>query len=379
MAGRYLVLVLCAAMLGAAAANADPLSTPSMAGPLTPNPDPLTLGAGPLGDIFVTGAVSGLALTQNDPEPGDRNTRVDLSNAQIFIQKTDGPIQFYVQAGGYSLPSLATAYTGFGKTTDHTYGWLPVAYVKIAPTDNFSIEAGKLLTLVGAESTFTFQNPNIERGLLWNQTEGVSRGVQANYSAGALAVSVSLNDGFYSGRFNWLSGTASWTIDGSNSLLFIGSGNLGHTDYASFVNPLVQNNSDIFDLIYAYSAAPWTVSPYVQYTRVAADARLGFGQTGQSKGFGLFASYAFTPRFSLAGRLEYETTDGGAAAPDILFGPGSKAWSVTLTPTYQYRIFFARAEFSYVGAGDVTPGEALGPGFTDKSQVRGLLETGVVF
>jgi len=29
--------------------------------------------------------------------------------------------------------------------------------------------AAKLPTLIGAEYTFTFENMNIERGLLWNQ------------------------------------------------------------------------------------------------------------------------------------------------------------------------------------------------------------------
>jgi len=382
MPGKRLAITLAsAAMFAAAAVQADPLPTPSLAGPLTANPNPTSFDAGPLGTIFVTGVVSGLGLAQNNTEPGDRNSLADMSNAQIFVQKTDGLIQFYVQAGGYSLPSLGSAYLPSGKTTENTYGVLPEAYLKLAPSNDFSIEVGKLPTLVGAESTFSFQNPNIERGLLWNQTEGVSRGVQVNYTAGPVALSASLNDGFYSNRFNWLSGTATWTIDSANSLMFIGSGHLAATDYSSYATPLVQNNSDIFDLIYTYSAAPWMVSPYIQYTSVPADAALGFGQTGESKGFGLFASYAFTPNFTLAGRFEYETTNGSVAhaAPDIAYGPGSKAWSLTATPTYQYKIFFARAEFSYVGAGDVTPGEALGPNLTGKSQMRALLETGILF
>ena len=59
---------------------------------------------------------------------------------------------------------------------------MPQAFLKIVPTDNFSIQAGKLPTLIGAEYTFSFENFNIERGLLWNQEPAVSRGVQANYT-----------------------------------------------------------------------------------------------------------------------------------------------------------------------------------------------------
>ena len=74
--------------------------------------------------------------------------------------------------------------------------------------DSFSIEAGKLPTLIGDEYTFTFENMNIERGLLWNQEPAVSRGVQANYTAGPLTSRVSWNDGYYSNVYNWISGSA---------------------------------------------------------------------------------------------------------------------------------------------------------------------------
>jgi hypothetical protein len=62
-----------------------------------------------------------------------------------------------------------------------------------------------------------------------------------------------------------------------------------------------------------------------------------------------------------------------------LYGPGSNAWSVTLTPTYQYKIFFVRGDLSYVGAGHTIAGFALGPHFTNTQQTRAMLETGVLF
>ncbi|MBU2781439.1 outer membrane beta-barrel protein, partial [Acidithiobacillus caldus] len=80
------------------------------------------------------------------------------------------------------------------------------------------VEIGKLPTLIGAEDGFTFQNLNIERGLLWDVEPIVSRGVQANYSMGPLSASLSWNDGYYSNRYNTVSGDLTWTIDGSNSL-----------------------------------------------------------------------------------------------------------------------------------------------------------------
>ena len=90
----------------------------------------------------------------------------------------------------------------------HRWGPLPEAFVTLAPTSAWSITGGKLPSLPGLESTFTFQKMNIERGLLWNQTNSVNRGVQLNYSHGPISLALSWNDGFYSSRLSWVSGSA---------------------------------------------------------------------------------------------------------------------------------------------------------------------------
>ncbi len=174
------------------------MTTPAMAGPLAANPNPFHFDAGFLGPVYVTGAVSGLGLVQSNPVPGDHEGAFSLSNGQVFVQKTDGLIQYFVQIGAYTLPALGTPYFNTAKATGDFYGPVPQAFVKIAPTDTFSVMAGKLPTLIGAEYTFSFENMNIERGLLWNQENAVNRGIQANYTAGPVAFSLSLNDGFYS-------------------------------------------------------------------------------------------------------------------------------------------------------------------------------------
>ena len=160
----------------AGAARADPLSTPAMSSTLSANANPSSFEAGPFGKIYVTGAVTGLVNGQSNPvAPPDKDWVGDLSNAQIFIQKTDGPLQFYVQAGDYSLPSLAVPYHGVvdvKNAENNTFGYVSVAYVKLQPTADFSILAGKLPTLVGAEYTLTFENVNVNRGLLWNLEAG---------------------------------------------------------------------------------------------------------------------------------------------------------------------------------------------------------------
>ena len=365
----------------AAAPATVTLSTPSMAGPLTQNPNPYTLDVGPLGKWYVTGVVSGLGLLQNSAVPGDRYALGDLSNGEIIIQKTEGIVQFYLQAGAYTLPSLGTAYVPLDRSFGDFYTAVPQAFLKIAPTDQLSIEAGRLPTLLGAEYTFTFENINIERGLLWNQENVINRGVQVNYTIGPVALSVSLNDGFYSDRFNWLTGSAAWTINSANTVSITAGGNFGHTDYSRFQTPLNQNNGQIYDLIYTYSSAPWTVTPYLQATVVPTNAAAGISQGANTYGAAVLANYAFTPRFSLGGRAEYILSTGSQSdgAANLLYGPGSKAWSLTVTPTYQYNRLFIRADAAYVRAASVAPGLGFGRSGTARDQVRGLVETGILF
>ena len=365
----------------------SPVSTPAMAGPLAANPSPFNFDFGPtIGKIYLGGAVSGLAFWQDNAlrAGADSQSRADLDNGQVFIQKVDGPIQFFVQAGIYSLPALGAPYfLNSHQTTENTYGWVPVAYLKIVPTENFSIEAGKLPTLIGDEYTFTFENMNIFRGLLWNQETAISRGVQANYTAGPLAFAISLNDGFYSNRYNWISGSAAYTLDMENSISLVGAGNFGHSGSVSFATPFLQNNGSIFNVIYTHTDGPLVISPYLQFTNVDASARLGIPHSASTTGVAVLASYAFNDFLKLAGRVEYIDSSGKGAtlgqSTNLLYGPGSNAFSFTITPTFQYQLFYARAEWSIVTAGSTVAGFAFGPSGTATSQNRFAIEAGVLF
>jgi hypothetical protein len=380
-------LAAAATMVAAVAlpfpSHADALSIPSLSGPLAGNPNPISFDAGPLGKIYVGGVASGFGANTTNPErpAGDLRWRWDVSNGEIFIQKTDGIFQFFVQAGAYDLPALGTPLLSSGKETTDLYSAVPVAYAKFALSDTFSVLAGKLPALVGAESTFTFQNMNVERGLLWNQEPAVNRGVQANYIAGSLSFSLSWNDGFYSDTFSWLSGIAAWSIDTASTISVAGAGNLGTTVKSDFATPLNQNNSDIYNLIYTYTASPWTITPYLQYTHISSGTKLGLDRGGDTYGGALLVTYNLSPNWNVAGRVEYIDSSGSGAggAPNLLYGPGSRAWTFTITPTYQYKIFFVRPEASFVSLSNTTPGFALGPNFDSKNQFRTMLEAGVLF
>jgi hypothetical protein len=297
----------------------------------------------------------------------------------VFIQKPEGKFQFFAQAGAYSLPAISTTYIRSSDAANAFYGTMPTAFVKYAPDDSFSILAGKLPTLFGAEYTFSFENMHVERGLLWNQENAINRGVQGNYSAGPLALSLSLNDGFYSDQYTWITGAATYTLAGGDSVSLYGGGNTDEDSKSTLATPLAQNNSSIWGLIYNHVDGPWVISPYVQYTDVPEDSSIGIADDASTLGAAMLVRYAFNEQFSLAGRAEYIESDGSAASPNLLYGPDSNAWSLTVTPTWQYGRFFVRPEASYVRAGDATDGFAFGSNASDRSQARVLVEFGILF
>jgi putative OmpL-like beta-barrel porin-2 len=390
-------------MGGAAAANAQdmppmmmpppPPAMPAMAGPLAVNPNPLTLDLGPLGEkVYVTGAVTGLAYVQDQatkaPGVNDNTGGFDLANGQVFVQKIDGVFQYFIQAGAYSVPNLGFPWAKSSVAMNLLWGTVPQAFVKLALNDQFSIQAGKLPTLIGDEYTFTFENMDIQRGLLWDEEPAVSRGVQVNFSQGPISVSASLNDGYYSDRYNWASGLVSWTIDMENTLAFAAGGNFGHTGFAGSATPFLQNNSSIFNVIFTHSAGPLVISPYFQYQHVSKDLAHGIPTDGSAYGGAVLASFSFNDNWKIAGRVEYITTSGDGV--NFLYGPKSSAFSITVTPTFQYHQFFARAEMGYVsasgivhatsdGEGGFFPGTGIGPIGNATSQVRGMFETGILF
>jgi hypothetical protein len=361
-----------------APATPVPLPTPAITGPLAQLP-PATFDAGPFGKLAVNGIVNGMGMWQGNHVPGDNPTDAALSNGQIFIQKPDGWFQFYVQAGIYDLPALGTPFLSADKTLSDFYGPVPVGYVKLQASKNTSFEIGALPTLMGAEYTFTFENMNIERGLLWNQENAVNRGVQVNQTLGKFTASLSWNDGYYSNRYSWLSGALTYT-NGPHSIAFEGMGNMSQTAYQTTATP-VQNNSTMYALVYTYTKGSWIVQPYVQYSDVPTNPKIGIVKGASTAGGAFLMSHTFGHGLSLAGRWEYISASGSDAdqAVNLLYGPGSAGTSFTLTPTYQRGGFFVRGEFSFVHASGYTPGDVFGANGMKASQPRAMAEIGFLF
>ena len=384
---------------GGAATAATPASPPppptpppypSMGPTLSNNANSATFDAGPLGKLTVNGVLSGVFYAQSNPsfDAGDgkfnSSTGLDLSNGMVTVQQTSGVVQFAVQAGVYSFPTVGNAYIKATTQANLTFGYAPVAFLKLVPNSEFSVQIGQLPTLIGAELPFTYQNANIERGLLWNQEPLISRGIQGNFTKGSWTVSLSWNDGYYSNQFTTISGLVTYTFKNSDTLTFAAAGNTSTNFTRScfnffcrtpFATPIGQQQGQIYNLIYNHSQGKWSITPYLQYNSVPDD--ITTGASGSMWAGALIGKYSFTPEISVAGRVEYEGSSGGFNM--TFFGPGSNAWSITVTPTYQKGVFFARAEISYVQVGSGTDGFLFGHNADRKDQVRGFFETGVIF
>jgi hypothetical protein len=321
----------------------------------------------------------------NNPVFTGDEGHVDVSNAAIFIQKTSGWFQFFLQGGAYNLPVVGYP---FLKTTDTTrldFGALPVGYAKLVK-GGFSFEVGALPTLIGDEYIFTFENMNIERGLLWNQEPVVSRGIQLNDTYKKLTLSFSWNDGFYSNRYTSLSGLAAFAINGANTLTFAAGGNAGsyvRTGPNSFPTPPLQNNEQVYNLIYTYTKGSVTISPYYQYTVVKSNNAL-YGTGAHTNGGALLANYNFKHGFSLSVRPEYIKSSGSAVTGEanlLGYGAGTGAFSFTVTPTWVKDAFFLRGDMSVVHLSNFVAGSSVGFGIggTNTNQFRGVIEAGFMF
>jgi len=366
----------------APAAPPAPLSTFVLTGPLQWLP-PATFDAGPLGKLSVNGIVTGFAQFQNNSVTGDDKAQATLSNGQIFIQKADGKLQWYVQAGVYTMPTLSVPFVNAQNTVNNFYGPVPVAYLKLQAAKNTQFLIGSLPTLMGAESTFTYQNFNIERGIVWNQENAINRGIQVNQALGKyLSAAISWNDGYYSNRYSWLSGSATLT-KGPHVLVYDGMGNLGQTAYATSAMPTYSNNSYMHAVIYTYTKGPWIISPYFQYSKLPTNTKVGVYKATSATGGALNASYAFKSGFSLPARVEYLTSSGSASDESSInllgFGAGSSGTTFTATPTYQKGGMYLRSDLAWVHASDYTPGLVFGKTGTEANQFRAVLEFGFIF
>lgn len=371
---------------------AGPVLGFSMGDTLSFTENHIPVDSGLLNDWTFQGIATGLSFRQTNPVAMNASTYSGFSNAQAIIQKESGPVRVFAQAGLYAIPTLGNAFKRAQPETEGSFGYLPHAYVSLVPNKNWSLAIGKIPSMGGLEATFTFENPNIQRGLLWVQTNSVSRGMQLNFEEGMFSAAVTWNDGAYSGVYNWLGGLASLKPSDNSTYTLSWTGAVSGNSADTPTTQLLTNNSQITNLIYQYASDRWSISPYGQYTYVPTNQSIGINGSSGTYGFAVLSTYHVTPlvngkapknHISIPVRFEYESSYGNSQvagnSSGLMFGPGSSAWSATLTPTMQWKRVFARAEFSYVKVFNPLAESAFGANGLNNNQVRLMLEAGLLY
>lgn len=352
-------------------------------------PAPLKIDAGPIGKVNVQGVVSGMGFLQSNPSGSGlngKNAGADITSGLINISKSTGLIQFNLTAGAYNFPSLGEPFSSTSSTISD-FGALPLAYVTIAPLSNFSVSIGKLPSLLGYTGTFTYERMNIEGGFPWYLQTTVSRGVQVNYNMGPVSASVSWNDGYYTNRYNVVSGLVTYAINSDNSLSIYGMGNTGHTGSITsttryspngYVNgELALDNSQMYGAYYTYTGSDFTITPEVQYIHTPKSVSLGTTKSSSNISAMIHGAYDISSHWSIAAGVDYEHSSQSETNGFYFgYGPGSSALGVMITPTYTNDGYFIRDELSYVRLSNYTTGFG---NDNRPDQIRDILETGFWF
>ncbi len=309
----------------------------------------LELRAEPLGKLNLSGALTGYVI-YSDNKTDNKKTRYDIGSAIINLSKPAEPLGFTLYAGAYAMPVIGAPLL---KTSNYTdlFSPLPIAYLELAPTKGFSLQAGKLPTLIGYESAFTYLNNYLQRGLIWNMQPVVHNGVRVIYTADLFTVKAGINDGFYTLSTKnpkpalEASITLTPTKEASVSLnILVPDEDAKPNDTA---NP---SNRREFNIVSRYTIDRLSLGLDLMYVYAPKSSAAGVLQEAKASGGCIHLSYDLKP-FKLSGRLEYVKDNSDAGGIDLVgLGNGNKGWSITFTPAYTKGSLFARTEFSYVKA-----------------------------
>lgn len=376
-------MLLLTVVLCAAPANAQPApsATPAPSAAPTPTPEYSLDGTFSLFPVHTSGVNAAGAL--DTPTGIDEVSRTDLSNGLLTLTKNTGWFRFGITTGTYAFPVVGQALNPTTQAGANTslYGYVPQAYVAFVPNEHVTVSAGQLATLLGQESGFTYQNVNIQRGLVWAAESTFSRGVRVTYTQGKFTGDLEYNDGFYTGSHRAVEGLLGWAPSANTNVQFAfiapGANTPGNATTS------IANKTE-YDFMLTQQVGKLQLLPYVLLVDSPASAALGYPRAESATGAAFLANYAFNGQFSVAARYEWFVNHSGIAdaspnADFLGYGAGSRASSISITPAYRANLFFARAEFSAVRAIDAKPGLAFGVAGVLSTQTRILVETGVQF
>ena len=374
----------------AASAQQTPPSSPSP----SPSPAATPYASGTIGGAFMIFGMQSYNANAtgslSSPAGADQQGHTDVSDLLVNASYTSGYYKVSTTIGGYNFPTVGTAinqtFNDYASQTGGAacanvscYTVVPLAQVTYtSPNSHWTIYAGKIGTLIGAEGAFTYQNVNIERGLGWALEPVVSRGGHIGYSNGPWTFAVEVNDGFYSGKLHTIEYEAAWAPSSSTSWTFVGMNPESNTP--GNVTSFIANQSE-YNLMYSRTAGKWQFSPYALWVSSPSCATLGYTKAESDYAVSLLGSYAFSSTASVGFRIEdaenQASTSDTSPNAFLLYGPGSSATTYTLTPALKFGgNGIIRFEWSHVTVRNGIAGTIFGPSGSLTSQNRIGFEVG---
>jgi hypothetical protein len=286
---------------------------------------------------------------------GAARPQTDLSNGLLNFIFHVGKLHADATLGTYAFPTVGFPLVPNNEpgTNVALFSPLPVAVITYNITSHLSFAAGKFAALLGQESPFSYENLNVQRGLVWNMEPTISRGVQLEYTNGPLSITLQDNDAYYSGRNRAFEGLLGWSPSSNTSLqvaAIVPGANVPPNATVS-----VGNKAE-YDLMYSRTIDKLQLLPYLLWVHSPKSPVLGYTSAEDAQAAVLMCAWTFSPEWSFAYRYEdawnYSSTSDSSANADLVgFGPGSSAESQTLTAAYRFNNGgIIRLEYSHVSA-----------------------------
>ena len=199
-----------------------------------------------------------------------------------------------------------------------------------------TVTAGRFATNIGGEAPFTWQNANIQRGLVWAGEPVWFDGVRVSAQYG---------------NFNGYVGVNDRDTDDGKMALEAGVGTSFDKVDVGF-NVLIPDKNDstntrVYNLTVNVNYLDYLpLTLYVDYLSTPQT-----GDDADSVGVALLGEFKVNDKLSVGGRIEYVNNDGDGDNYGI--GKGNNAWTFTVTPKYRInKYFYVRGEVSYVTLGN---------------------------
>jgi hypothetical protein len=386
-------------LLGLGFAAASSLVAMQAAHALT-GPTAITIDGGPLGQLSLSGGADGYGYYNNNAVAGAKDKGIYMGDGMVELQKTTGVLQFTIEVGSVGGAIVLGGTQPFSQTSVDFYrtGPLYLGYITVAPPNSpITVQAGHLASLEGYEGTLNWSNPSQFVTAIFAVQNSASTGVQINGTEGPVSASLQFGDGNDTGVWNYGQALVTYNINSNNAANVYGSINFGRTGPNAFYygsttvgtgpdSNVIFTNNWMIGGFYSWTAPDLfqkgdslNIVPEVQYTFAKTDHILGLDKSTSNFGAAVFGTYAFanTP-YSLGGWAEYVNNQG---AGNWFAGPGAEAIGAALSPTWQYKYLFARANVGllYLLNNKQFSTASYNDDGTGKLQFLSTLQAGVLF